>query len=110
MHADRGPVAILAGAGRPPLPIADRLQRAGHDCRVLAFRGFADAELRKRADAVIDLLDVKRALACLQAWRPSAVTLAGGLRRPTAGAVMNAFSAFRNRQELSDLMGRGDDQ
>jgi UDP-2,3-diacylglucosamine hydrolase len=110
MLADRGPVAILAGAGRLPELIADRVRRAGHDCRVLAFRGFADAPLRKRADAVIDLLDVKRALACLQMWRPSAVTLAGGLRRPTAGAVLNAFSAFRNRQELSDLMGRGDDQ
>jgi UDP-2,3-diacylglucosamine hydrolase len=110
MQADRGPVAILAGAGRLPELMADRLRRGGRDCRVLAFRGFANATLRRKADAVVDLLDVKRALACLQTWRPSAVTLAGGLQRPRAGAVLNAFSAFRNRQELSDLMGRGDDQ
>jgi DUF1009 family protein len=110
MQADRGPVAILAGAGRLPELMADRLRRAGRDCRVLAFRGFAETALRKKADAVVDLLDVKRALACLEMWRPSAVTLAGGLQRPKAGAVLNAFSVFRNRQELSDLMGRGDDQ
>jgi DUF1009 family protein len=107
---DHGPIAILAGAGRLPELMADRLRQTGRDCRVLAFRGFADAALRKQADAVVDLLDVKRALACLQAWRPSAVTLAGGLRRPRPGAVLNAFSAFRNREELSALMGRGDDQ
>lgn len=106
----RGPVAILAGAGRLPELMADRMRDAGRDCRVLAFRGFADTALRKKADAVVDLLDVKRALTCLQTWRPSVVTLAGGLRRPGMGAVLNAFSAYRNRHELSDLMGRGDDQ
>jgi UDP-2,3-diacylglucosamine hydrolase len=107
---DRGPIAILAGAGQLPELMAERVRRAGRDCRVLAFRGFASAALRRQADAVVDLLDVKRALACLQAWRPSAVTLAGGLRRPRPSAVLNAFSAFRNREELSALMGRGDDQ
>jgi DUF1009 family protein len=110
MQSDRGLVAILAGAGRLPELMAERLRLGGRECRVLAFRGFADAPLRRKADAVVDLLDIRRALACLERWRPSAVTLAGGLQRPTAGAVLNAFSAFRNRQELSDLMSRGDDQ
>jgi hypothetical protein len=114
MSAERGPVAILAGAGRFPELMADRLRRAGRECRVLAFRGFADAALRRKADAVVDLLDVQRALACLQQWRPSAVTLAGGLRRPGPAAVLNAFSVYRNRREISGVvsavMSRGDDQ
>jgi DUF1009 family protein len=110
MQPQTGPIAILAGSGRFPELLADTLGRAGRACRILAIRGFADASLRQRADAAADLLDVKRVLACLSEWRPSAVTLAGGVHRPKPSAVLNAFSILRNRHELAELMGRGDDQ
>jgi DUF1009 family protein len=110
MQAHSGPIAILAGSGRFPALLADSLRRAGRACRILAIRGFADASLRHNADADIDLLDVKRVLACLGEWRPSAVTLAGGVHRPKPSAVFSAVSMFRNRRELAELMGRGDDQ
>ena len=58
-----GPVAILAGSGRLPLELADHLRSGGRDHRVLAFRGFADGALRRRADAVCDLLDPGAGLA-----------------------------------------------
>jgi DUF1009 family protein len=110
MQSHSGPIAILAGSGRFPELLADNLRRAGRACRILAIRGFADASLRQRADAAVDLLDVKRVLACLREWQPSAVTLAGGVHRPKPSAVLNAFSILRNRHEIAELMGRGDDQ
>lgn len=110
MQPQTGPIAILAGSGRFPELLADNLRHAGRACRILAIRGFADASLRQRADAAIDLLDVQRVLACLREWRPSAVTLAGGVHRPKASAVFSALSILRNRREIAELMGRGDDQ
>jgi UDP-2,3-diacylglucosamine hydrolase len=110
MQPPTGPIAILAGSGRFPGLLAENLRRGGHVCRILAIRGFADASLRQRADAAVDLLDVQRVLACLDEWRPSAVTLAGGVHRPKPSAVFNAASMWRNRHEIAELMGRGDDQ
>jgi UDP-2,3-diacylglucosamine hydrolase len=110
MQAQTGPIAILAGSGRFPELLADNLRRTGRACRILAIRGFADASLRQRADAAVDLLDVKRVIACLREWRPSAVTMAGGIHRPKPAAVLGAFSALRNRREIAEVMGRGDDQ
>ncbi len=110
MQPQSGPIAILAGSGRFPELLAEKLRGAGRACRILAIRGFADASLRQNADAAVDLLDVKRVLAYLREWRPSAVTLAGGVHRPKPSAVFNAVSMFRNRRELAELMGRGDDQ
>jgi DUF1009 family protein len=109
MGPSSGPIAILAGSGRFPELLAENLRRAGRSCRILAIRGFADASLRQKADAAADLLDVKRVLACLRNWGPSAVTLAGGVQRPKPTAVFNALSLMRNRRELAELMGRGDD-
>lgn len=104
-----GPVVIIAGSGDLPLRLADRLVGAGRECRILALRGFASRALRARADAAVGLLDARGALACLERWNPACVTLAGGLRRPDLGAVLDAYSAFRSRDELSRLLARGDD-
>lgn len=104
-----GPVAILGGSGELPLLLADRLADAGRALKILAVRGFSDRALRARADAIVPLLDIRGALACLEDWRPALVTLAGGLSRPSAAALAGAFSAVRNRDEISRLVARGDD-
>lgn len=104
-----GPVAIIAGSGDLPLRLAERLGSAGRPCRILALRGFASRALRARADASVGLLDARGTLAWLERWDPACVTLAGGLRRPELGAVLDAYSAFRSRGEIRDLLGRGDD-
>ena len=109
MAGRAGPVAILAGSGDLPLLIADRLAASGRDHRILAFRGFACRAVRARADAVLGLLDVKRAVACLEGWAPASVTLAGGVRRPDPSVLMGAFSAFRSRDEIAAVLARGDD-
>lgn len=104
-----GPVAILAGAGELPTLIADRMAATGRPCRILALRGFADRALTRRSDAVVGLLDIKATVACLDAWRPGSVTLAGAVRRPGAAALVDAFSLLRNRDEIARVIGRGDD-
>jgi hypothetical protein len=104
-----GPLAVLAGSGRFPALLAESLRAAGHACRILALRGFADGPLRSRADAVLDVLDVQGVMAQLRAWQPGAVILAGGVARPKPSAVFNAFAMLRNQQEIRDILIRGDD-
>lgn len=104
-----GPVAILAGSGDLPLLVADRLAAEGREHRIMAFRGFAGRALRRRADAIVGLLDVRRAMSCLEAWKPAAVTLAGGISRPDPSAILDAFAFLRDRAELADVLARGDD-
>lgn len=107
--ADRGSVAILAGSGRLPIQIADRLVESGRTVRILAFRGFADRVMRERADAVVGLLDVGRAVSWLDSWRPDSVTLAGAVSRPSPAAVVDAFSLLRDRSEVAAVAAKGDD-
>jgi DUF1009 family protein len=108
--APGGPVAILAGSGQLPLQLVEHLKRSGQDHRVLAFRGFAEPELRRRADVTVDLLDLKSIMQALEGWQPRAVTLVGAVRRPGFSALLGAYSLLRNRQEVKDVIGRGDDQ
>jgi DUF1009 family protein len=104
------PVAILAGSGQLPLQLVRHLETTGREHRILAFRGFAETPVHRRADAVVDLLDIKGILATLQAWQPTVVTLAGAVSRPGFTALVGAYSLVRNRQEVRDIIARGDDQ
>ncbi len=105
-----GPVAILAGSGQLPVQLVAHLKRTGQDHRVLAFRGFAASELRQHADATVDLLDLKSIMQALENWSPAAVTLVGAVSRPGFSALLGAYSLLRNRQEVKDVIARGDDQ
>ena len=109
MPVGDGPVAVLAGSGRLPLELVERLRAAGRDHRILAFRGFADGALRRQAHAVCDLLDPGAVLGHLERWAAGAVTLVGAVGRPGPPALLGAFAAYRNRAEIRDLIARGDD-
>lgn len=104
-----GPVAIIAGAGQLPIELADHLKAAGRPHFILAFRGFATTELRRRADAVCDLLDIAAIQRHLESWSPEVVTLAGAVRRPGLSALLGAFSLLRNRREVQEIVTGGDD-
>jgi DUF1009 family protein len=104
-----GSVAILAGSGDLPLLLAERVRASGRECRILAFRGFASRAARAQADAIVGLLDLRGTLAWLERWAPGSLALAGGLRRPDAGALLDAYSAFRSRSEIREVVARGDD-
>jgi DUF1009 family protein len=110
MTGKDGPVAILAGSGQLPVQLAEHLERTGREHRILAFRGFVGRDVRRRAHATVDLLDLKTIMQTLDAWRPHAVTLVGAVRRPGMSALLGAYSLLRNRQEVRDVISRGDDQ
>ncbi|MEH3120253.1 MAG: UDP-2,3-diacylglucosamine diphosphatase LpxI [Methylorubrum populi] len=103
------PLALVAGAGRLPELVAASLDRAHRPFRVLAVRGFTERAMRRRADAVVDLLDIQSALRILEGWAPAAVVPAGGVARPSPAALLNAAHAVRNRGILRSLAG-GDDR
>jgi len=105
-----GPIAILAGAGQLPIQLVSHLERTGQEVRVLAFRGFADAELQRRAHAKVDLLDLKTIMGTLEEWKPQAVSLVGAVRRPGFSALLSAYSLLRNMHEVKEVIARGDDQ
>jgi len=104
------PVAILAGSGKLPLRLVESLERQGRDHRVLAFRGFVEPQVRRRAHAVVDLLDLQAIIATLATWRPCLVTLVGAVSRPGFSALLGASSLLRNRHDVRDVIERGDDQ
>jgi UDP-2,3-diacylglucosamine hydrolase len=106
----QGPIAILAGAGQLPIQLLSHLERTGQDVRVLAFRGFAEADLQRRAHATVDLLDLKTIMSTLEGWRPQAVSLVGAVRRPGFSALLSAYSLLRNMHEVREVIARGDDQ
>ncbi|EIM29685.1 LpxI family protein [Microvirga lotononidis] len=106
----KGPIAIIAGAGQLPIQLLDHLERTGQEVRVLAFRGFAEAELQRRAHATVDLLDLKTIMTTLEGWRPQAVSLVGAVRRPGFSALLSAYSLLRNMHEVREVITRGDDQ
>ena len=103
------PLALVAGAGRLPELVAASLERARRPFRVLAVRGFTERAMRRRADAVVDLLDIPGTLRILKEWAPAAVVPAGGVARPSPAALLNAAHAVRNRDILKSLAG-GDDR
>jgi DUF1009 family protein len=105
-----GPIAILAGAGQLPIQLVKHLERMGQEYRVLAFRGFAAPELRRQAHANVDLLDLKTIMSLLDEWQPKAVSLVGAVRRPGFSALLGAYSLLWNRQEVKEVIARGDDQ
>jgi UDP-2,3-diacylglucosamine hydrolase len=105
-----GPIAILAGAGQLPIQLVNHLERTGQEVRVLAFRGFADTELQRRAHATVDLLDLKTITSTLEGWQPQAVSLVGAVRRPGFSALLSAYSLLRNMHEVREVITRGDDQ
>jgi UDP-2,3-diacylglucosamine hydrolase len=105
-----GPIAILAGAGQLPIQLVNHLERTGQEVRVLVFRGFAEAEMQRRADATVDLLDLKTIMSTLEGWRPQAVSLVGAVRRPGFSALLSAYSLLRNMHEVKEVITRGDDQ
>lgn len=106
---EKRPVAILAGSGALPGALVEALGRRHRDFRILAFRGYADVALRRKAHACVDLLDIKATLSHLAKWQPEQVVMAGPVNRPQPSAVLNALAAYRNRRELAKLMSSGDD-
>lgn len=107
--ATKGPLAIIAGAGRLPWEIAAEVSRRGEPVAVLSLRGIAD-----KADAVyrgepVDLMDPAGAVAALTRLGASSVLLAGTVFKPRLGHVLSGWQAVRHRDEIRRIVQGGDD-
>lgn len=105
-----GPVVVMAGSGKLPVHVVEHLESTGRNFRVLAFKGYAAAPLRRRADAVVDLLDFGTMRAQLESWSPSAVTVVGAIRRPTTNRLLRAYAGITATQTAKEGAARGDDK
>lgn len=110
MKAAEGPVAVLAGSGRLPAQVVEHLERIGRDFRILAFRGYAAPNLRRRAHAVVDLLDFEAIRRELDRWAPGAVTVVGAVRRPNSNRLLSAYALVPSPEQAREGAVRGDDQ
>lgn len=110
MGSRQGPVVVMAGSGRLPVQLVEHLERTGRDFRILAFKGYAAGSVRRRAHAVVDLLDFGTIRQQLEQWTPSAVTVVGAIRRPTTNRLLKAYARVPVPQTAREGAGRGDDK
>jgi DUF1009 family protein len=102
-------VAILAASGHLPLLVARSLAASNRTFRIVGFRGFCDRRTKAEADALVNLLDLRRLVTVLEGWQPGVLTLAGGLTRPSPSALIGAYSAYRDRDYVASVVSKGDD-
>lgn len=106
---DQRVIGLIAGSGEFPLEIAQSITATGLPVFILGLRGFYDRRLRQFPFTSVDMLDPKNAIAVLRAQNVTDVVLAGGVHRPGPSALLSIYSAYRNRDELTKLLGSGDD-
>jgi len=102
-------VTILAGGGQLPLLLVRELEQKEIPYKLIAFRGFAERQTCKAANAVVHLLDLTRIRNHLEQWQSEKVTLVGDITRPNASALLSAFSLVANYTWVKEVISKGDD-
>lgn len=103
-------LAIIAGGGDFPLEVYQASLRQGYQPCFFALRGFASQQVRaQQGTQQVDMLNPVDLLGRLRVFAPDAVVLAGHVSRPDPIVLVSAFSALRNRDELRQVFGEGDD-
>ena len=103
-------LAIIAGGGDFPLEVYQASFRQGYQPCFFALRGFASQQVRaQQGTQQVDMLNPVDLLGRLRVFAPDAVVLAGHVSRPDPIVLVSAFSALRNRDELRQVFGEGDD-
>lgn len=92
-----------------PVQLIDHLKKNHRLFRLIALRGFACREVKKRADAVVHLLDLARIKSLLEEWETKKVCLIGVVSRPSPSALLGAYSLFKSLSEIKEVISRGDD-
>ncbi len=103
-------LAIIAGGGDFPLEVYQASLRQGYLPCFFALWGFASQQVRaQQGTQQVDMLNPVDLLGRLRVFAPDAVVLAGHVSRPDPIVLVSAFSALRNRDELRQVFGEGDD-
>lgn len=108
--AAAGRVAIVAGSGRIPVYVAEKLAASGRDPFVVAIEGEADEELLRYEHDFINTAEIGRLVAILKRVGPSEVVMVGGVgARPDLRRLRPDWTTLRLAAWLLPKLRAGDD-
>ncbi|MFZ2100371.1 MAG: UDP-2,3-diacylglucosamine diphosphatase LpxI, partial [Oricola sp.] len=105
-----GRVAIVAGGGRIPVFVAERLAEAGRDPFVIAILGEAEDDLLRFPHDFVDTAQIGVLVSILKRIKPSEVVLVGGVRqRPDLRKLRPDWTTIRLAARMLQRLKAGDD-
>lgn len=105
-----GPLALVAGNGSLPSQIAEALEVSGRSFRIVAIRGEADEETRRRADAELGWGEIGRLYRFLETSGCREVLLIGGVSsRPDFASILGDFGTLKRLPAIFRALTGGDD-
>lgn len=103
-------LALIAGNGVIPQQIAAALETAGRDFRIVAIKGEADEETRRKANAELGWGEVGRLYAFLKKTGCREVLLIGGVsKRPDFMSFIADFGTLKRLPKIIRALAGGDD-
>lgn len=106
----QGRVAIVAGSGRIPVYVADKLAAEGRDPFIVAIEGEADEELLRHPHEFVNTAEIGRLIAILRRVGPAEVVLVGGVAaRPDLRRLRPDWTTMRLAAWLLPKLRAGDD-
>ncbi|WP_193178281.1 LpxI family protein [Oricola nitratireducens] len=109
-RAAPGRVAIVAGNGRIPVFVAERLAAAGRNPFILAIEGEADSELLRYEHETVYTTQVGVLLSALRRVNPQEVVMVGGVKaRPDLWRLRPDWTTLRLAARILPKLRHGDD-
>lgn len=103
------PLAIIAGAGKFPLEVADAAAVNGHDVRIVGIQGAASDEIVRFPHIWIKLGELGKLYKQLDAWACHDILIVGSVTRPHVSEIKFDFGALSSLPDLTRLLKGGDD-
>lgn len=108
--AAAGRVAIVAGSGRIPVYVAEKLAAAGRDPFIIAIEGEADEELLRYEHDFVNTAEIGWLVAILKRVAPTEVVMVGGVSaRPDLRRLRPDWTTLRLAAFLLPKLRAGDD-
>jgi UDP-2,3-diacylglucosamine hydrolase len=103
-------IGIVAGAGRLPLLLAERLAARGVGVHIIGLEGEADAAIAAFAHSWVRWGEIGRMLTTLRQEDCRELVIAGAVRRPDLWKLRPDAGLIRNLPRLARLLVGGDDR
>ncbi|GGE44409.1 hypothetical protein GCM10007276_21920 [Agaricicola taiwanensis] len=104
-----GPLAIVAGAGRFPLEVAEAATANGYHVRLVGIAGSADPEIERFPHVWVKLGELGKLYKQLHAWECQDLVIVGAVTRPHMSEIKFDIGALSSLPDLTRLLKGGDD-
>ncbi len=109
-HVCVEPLVLVAGSGSLPKQVADAVERSGRDCQIVAIKGEADEDTRRRAHKELGWGEVGRLYKYLRKSGCRDVLLIGGVsRRPDFTSILGDLGTLFRLPTIFRTLTGGDD-